>query len=236
MPEHHSSALSIGTNKDFKRSHEFYKDELTYSISNLDTVKREEHYPTIHRNFKFFNFLFCLMCASTAEGMVYLLAPSYFISNGSSPNEASRILSLVGVSSTLTRPLMGFLANSNVADIFLLFLAPYGILGVFTLFLPFYVHLLAGKIIFAILFGLYNCSVYALLNKLTLRITGIENMATAFGLEMFIWGMTGILGTPLAGKGDIILSFSHKHTPVQVHTQICTIVKAKTDTPTFTNT
>lgn len=236
MTEHHSSALSIGTNKDFKRSHEFYKDELTYSISNLDTVKIEEHYPSIHRNFKFFNFLFCLMCASTAEGMVYLLAPSYFISNGSSPNEASRILSLIGVSSTLTRPLMGFLANSNVADIFLLFLAPYGILGVFTIFLPFYVHLLAGKIIFAILFGLYNCSVYALLNKLTLRITGIENMAAAFGLEMFIWGMTGILGTPLAGKGDIIPSLSHKHTPVQVNTQICTIVQSKTDTPTFANT
>ena len=144
------------------------------------------------------------MCSSAAEGMVYLMLPSYFISKGASSNEASKILSLIGICSTLTRPLMGFLANSNTADVFLLFLTPYGILGVFTLLLPFYVHLLAGKIIYGICFGLYNCSVYALLNKITLRITGMENMATAFGLEMLIWGITGILGTPLAGKCNIL--------------------------------
>lgn len=199
ISKEHDSTLSLRTNKESKKSHEFHnaKDEIHYSITNVDVIDETPHL-SIFQNVKFINFLFCIMCSSTAEGMIYLMLPSYLISNGASKSHASRILSVIGICSTLTRPLMGFLANSNMVDIFLLYLAPFAILGVLTAFLPFYVHLLVGQILFGIIFGLYNCSVYALLNRITLRIAGMDNMATAFGLEMLVWGITGILGTPLA--------------------------------------
>lgn len=177
-------------------------------VDSLDNTEKASRYDDTNRNpylkvlkiCKFRFFLCGIIFYSFQEHMLFMMFPNYFVDNGSSRSEVSYLLSIFGISSTIMRVLVGILANSQIVDIYVLFLAPFGILGVATLLLPFYVQTFTGRVSYVILFGLYNCSVYSLLNQIIFRITGIDNSTAAFGFVVLINGTTGICAPPLAGK------------------------------------
>lgn len=148
------------------------------------------------RKFRFF--LVSIIFFSIPEQIIYIIFPNYFVDNGSNQFEVSYLLSILGISTTVSLFLMGNLANSQIVDIYVLFSMPFGILGVATLLLPFYVQTFTGRVFYVILFGLYNCSVYSLLNQIIIRITGIDNSTAAFGFVIFTKAVAGIFGPPLA--------------------------------------
>lgn len=152
------------------------------------------------RNTKYLLFLFCIFCFTVSETLLYLIMPTYFASMDSNEAEISYLFSILGIFSTLTRPLMGILANSKIVNANILVSAPFGILGVITFFLPLMAHLFWGRCCFVVVFALYNCSIYSLINQIIKDICGIHNLSAAFGFLMFVKGIATVFGPPITSE------------------------------------
>lgn len=158
------------------------------------------------KNTKYLLFLFCIFCFTVSETLLYLVMPTYFASMDSNESEISYLFSILGIFSTLTRPLMGILANSKIVNANILVSAPFGILGVITFFLPLMGHLFWGRCCFVVLFALYNCSIYSLINQMIIDICGIHNLSAAFGFLMFVKGIATVFGPPITSEFLMISS------------------------------
>ena len=157
-------------------------------------------YIDVLKNSDFLLLLFSILCFTVPETLVYLVIPTYFMSKGSTVSEISHLFTILGIFSTLTRPLMGFLANSKIVHIKILVSAPFGILGILTFILPLISHVFAGRICLIISFALYNCSIYSLLNPILVLICGVDNLSASFGFLMLVKGIGTVLGPPIIGK------------------------------------
>lgn len=157
---------------------------------------------------------FCLsiFCWSTSMNTSVLLLPQYYVSTGSTQREAAIMMSLYGITGCFSRILTGLAASDPHVDGKLLYMGSYIILGLSTIFLPLIGNSLPGKVFYSLVLGLYSSNVWSLLTPITIEIVGIEQMPTAFGMELLIGGI-GFLFGPIIGEkiqretGDFTLVF-----------------------------
>lgn len=136
-------------------------------------------------------------CISLAINIMYL--PDYFHDNGSSLVEASLMISAMGFGSLVSRILTGLAAVGGAIDPKTLYFGCYGILGILTMILPVFVIHYGGKLAYSVILGLYSGGTWSLLSSICVDLVGIHNLASAFGLVMFIAGVGFLIG-PVIGS------------------------------------
>ncbi|KAJ8317706.1 hypothetical protein KUTeg_005610 [Tegillarca granosa] len=176
-----------------KRKLELYKQDASSVLENI----------LIHlKLLKNGSFLFmCLSMFSWSIGvyMAFLHLPHYAETRNSTPMQASWLISAAGICGFVSRILTGVAANSENISELLLYCGSFGMLGLSTVLFPFYSFSFVGQLFYAIILGLYSGNCYAIINSINLSIVGMENLATAYGMEMFFCGIGTLLGPPFAG-------------------------------------
>lgn len=158
--------------------------------------------------------LFCIsiFCWSTSINTSLLLLPQYYVSTGSTHTEAAILISLYGITGCFSRFLTGLAASDTDVDGKLLYMGSYIILGLGTIFLPLIGNSFPGKVFYSSVLGLYSSNVWSLLTPITIEIVGVQQMPTAFGMELLIGGIGFLIGPIIGGKiqretGDFTLVF-----------------------------
>ncbi|XP_060083566.1 monocarboxylate transporter 9-like [Ylistrum balloti] len=144
---------------------------------------------------------FCMSMFFACVGiyLVYVHFPRYAIEMGSTPLNASILMAISGLCNCAGRVLAGMAANSDSIDENLMYFGCFGLLGLSTLLFPLYGLTYGGQLAFAVFLGLYSGCCYSIINTLIIQLVGIEELATGFGICMFLCGIGSIVGPPLAG-------------------------------------
>jgi hypothetical protein len=144
---------------------------------------------------------FCgsLFCLNLGTYLVFLHLPKYAILEGSTPMQASWLLSVAGISTIVACVALGLAANSDNIDERIVYSGRIGILALVTVIFPLFSNTYPGQVAFAIMLGSYSNGPYATVNTLTIDLVGVNMLAPAFGLEMLFSGCGILLGPSLAG-------------------------------------
>lgn len=181
-------------------------------------------YMKLLKNFKFILLILFVLFFASAEGIIYILFPSYFIVKGSTKEQVVLFFTLIGIASTLSRFLTGLILNKNILSLTVLFSVPSFLLSICSYVVPYFSHIYWGQLIYCLLYGVLNFSVYALINKICIVTVGIEGTAPAMGMLMFSWGTAALIGSPFTGKHFIIYNISLYITFHYIFYLICLII------------
>jgi predicted MFS family arabinose efflux permease len=118
---------------------------------------------------------------------------------GASRSQSSVVLIIAGISSFVGRIIHGTIAGIKSVNVVSQYLLSYTILGLSLLVvpsLPYYPVLL----VFGGIFGALGSAPYGTLNQIIIiKYAGIENLKFGYGLLLFMCGVGGIVGAPIAG-------------------------------------
>ncbi|KAK3105411.1 hypothetical protein FSP39_024648 [Pinctada imbricata] len=140
-----------------------------------------------------------LSLCSLGTYLMYVHFSSLAIHLGTSEIDASYLLSIAGSCNAVSRILVGMCSNSDNINELLLYSGCFSVLGVASALLPLYSYSYAGQVSFVVMLGTYAGCCYAVLNSITIKLVGIEHLASAYGLEMFGAGIGSFIGPPVAG-------------------------------------
>ncbi|KAJ8319741.1 hypothetical protein KUTeg_001328 [Tegillarca granosa] len=143
------------------------------------------------------------MCVSTftfgiGVYLTFLHFPHYVILKKTSPLKAAFLLTIAGVCGTISRVLTGIVGNFDRVPEMLLYGGSFGLIGISTLLLPFYSFGFSGQVFYALTLGLFSGNCYPLFNSINVQFIGVENLAVAYGMEMFFCGIGSFVGPILA--------------------------------------
>ncbi|KAK3108504.1 hypothetical protein FSP39_009414 [Pinctada imbricata] len=124
---------------------------------------------------------------------------SLVIDQGTSESEAAFFLSIAGACNAFSRLLIGTAANADNINELLLYSGCFSVLGGTATALPLFIEYHRGQIAFAVILGTYSGCCFSLLNSITVKLVGIENLAMAYGLEYFAGGFGGVVGPVILG-------------------------------------
>ncbi|KAK2154328.1 hypothetical protein LSH36_271g07064 [Paralvinella palmiformis] len=150
--------------------------------------------------FRFIVFCLSIFLSGLGLSTVYLHLPAFAISKGSSKEEASLYVSVIGGVSIMSRIFTGLAGNDKNIDNVVLYLGTFGIAGICTLLFPYVGAVYWGRVVFSVAFGFYGSCFNVLLTPITIEIVGLSFLTTAFGAEMVLCGLGYLLGPPLAGN------------------------------------
>ncbi|KAJ8317707.1 hypothetical protein KUTeg_005611 [Tegillarca granosa] len=139
-----------------------------------------------------------VLCWSIGVSMVYLHLPYYVITLNTTPIQAAWIISAAGIGGFSSRFLSGLASNNDDIDDLLIYSGSFCVLGICTILFPLYAVSYIGQLFYGFALGVYSGSCYAVMNSINVSNFGINNMATAYGVEMFFCGSGMLLGPPLA--------------------------------------
>ncbi|KAK3104673.1 hypothetical protein FSP39_007527 [Pinctada imbricata] len=165
------------------------KHKFAYVVQMIDVM----------RNFGFTCFCFSLMLYSIGSFPLYVHFPSLVLEEGTSEKGAAYLLSISGICNAVARLLVGLAANSENINELLLYSGTFSVLGLFSVLFPLYSKFYVGQLVFAIVLGIYSGCCYTLLNTLTVKLVGIHQLPTAFGILMVWAGFGSVIGPPFAG-------------------------------------
>ena len=181
-----------------------HKEQVKHRIENKSRCYR--YYITfaqtirVLKNKDFMCLFWSLSFNSLGIYLMYVHFPSLAKQLGTSEMEASYLLSVSGICNAISRLLVGLASNSDNINELLLYCGCFSVLGVSGVLLPFYGNSYGGQMAFVIMLGMYSGCCYALLNSITVKLVGIKDLASAFGMEMFGAGIGSLTGPPLAGE------------------------------------
>ena len=147
---------------------------------------------------------FMIFCASIfmfgiGLSALYLHLSAFAIASGASETEASFLITLLGISSIISRVFTGVAGNDNSIDNTILYIGAFGIAGISTMICPSFGTSSNGRMVYALFFGFYGSCFNVLLAPLTVEIIGLKNLSMAFGIEMVVNGVAYFIGPPIAG-------------------------------------
>ena len=141
----------------------------------------------------------CMFCYCLGIHLIFLHFPNYVVHQGSTTAQASFLVSVIGILGVLGRVLAGIAANHEKIDDILLYAGAIWIVGLATVFIPFYSGAYAGQAAYAAILGLYFGCCYVLIGSVNITIAGVEGMHIAAGIEFFCGGIGSVAGPVLAG-------------------------------------
>ncbi|XP_029644986.1 uncharacterized protein LOC115219065 isoform X1 [Octopus sinensis] len=173
----------------------------TTQVSNCNEKETcFEEYLKLVKDFRFMLFVLYVGLFASAESIIYILLPSYFIEKGTTKDQVAQLFTFVGIASTLTRFLTGVILNKNLLSLTVLFSVPSFLLAVCSFVVPFFIHIYWVQLIYGLLYGVLNFTVYALINKACIKLVGLKGTSSAMGIIMFLWGTAALIGSPLTEK------------------------------------
>ncbi|KAK3105379.1 hypothetical protein FSP39_023777 [Pinctada imbricata] len=131
--------------------------------------------------------------------LMYVHFSSLAIQQGTPETEAAYLLSVSGMCNAISRFLVGMASNSDNINELLLYSGSFSLLGIAGVLFPLYSDTFGGQMAFVIMLGTYSGCCYSLLNSITIKLVGIEDLAAAFGMEMFGAGIGSVIGPTFAG-------------------------------------
>ena len=137
---------------------------------------------------------------TAGQSIVAVHFSNYAIEMGSSESQASNLISIAALASSVGRGLSGLAGTSDDVNDLVMFAGSIGVTGLVTVFYPLYVKHYFGKLMFALLIGMYTDCDCVFLNSIFENLFSVSELSTAFGIEMFGWGIGSLSGPPLAGK------------------------------------
>ncbi|XP_052093759.1 monocarboxylate transporter 12-like isoform X2 [Mytilus californianus] len=151
-------------------------------------------------------FLFCIssFCWNVSFNISILYFPKYFKTNGVSKYDVSYLISATGIGNICGRYLVGLAASDREIGSRLLYFGQFSLIGIFTLFLPFYKNY-AIQFLYMTAFGMYTGGVWILQTVIVVELVSLSNLASGFGIVMFCGGL-GQLAVPLIAGSLYILS------------------------------
>ncbi len=175
------------------------------SISDGEPPSREVPYSNPHRRSIFTNKKLILLnmhyfCSNSACLIGYIHFPDYFLSKGASRSDITLMMTLIGICNSTSRLLCGVLANGVENAVLLVYMSASGLTGIILLLCPLLCSSHAGRMVFAVAFSLYGNALSALITPVTLELCSMEELSLAYGVELFIGGISGLVGPPFAGE------------------------------------
>ncbi|XP_071086175.1 monocarboxylate transporter 12-like [Haliotis cracherodii] len=154
---------------------------------------------SVIQNVSFILFVASILCFSLGVSTQYQFLPEFFISQRSTLEEASLVVSVSGIGSILSRILVGFAASDEKIGSATIFFSINGIVAIFTFFIPLFKSSTYPRIAYGFILGLYTGGVWVLMATLTLDILDLHNFATGVGIGRFFCGAGFLVGPPIAG-------------------------------------
>ncbi|XP_046559510.1 monocarboxylate transporter 12-like [Haliotis rubra] len=154
---------------------------------------------SVIQNVSFLLFVGGILCFALAVSTQYQFLPEFFITQGSTLEEASFVVSASGVGSIFSRFLVGFAASDERIGGATIFSSINGIMAVFAFLLPLFKSSTYPRIAYGIILGLYTGGTWVLMATLTLDILDLQNFATGVGIGRFLCGAGFLVGPPIAG-------------------------------------
>ncbi|XP_060565472.1 monocarboxylate transporter 9-like isoform X2 [Ruditapes philippinarum] len=139
-------------------------------------------------------FKFCL-----ATYLIYMHFPHYVVEMGFSPSVAANFLSLSGILTVAGRILTGSFASVKCVREDILYCLPMFVLGFMTILYPYISSTFAGNLTYTVFLGLLYGNAYVLTASVSVRYTGIVNLAKAIGVQYFFAGLGALIGPVIAG-------------------------------------
>ncbi|XP_052834289.1 uncharacterized protein LOC106877371, partial [Octopus bimaculoides] len=202
-------ALDIDVNgqpsNTFTKENHLQKSTIVSDCNEKETCFGK--YVEILKNFRFIIFILFIFLFSCAESIFYILLPSNFMENGSTKAQVAQIFSFIGIISAFSRFLTGLILNKNILSLTVLFSMPSFLLAICSYFVPYFIHIYWGQLIYCLLFGTFNFTIYALINRICIEIAGVQGTAEAIGIIMLAWGIGSLTGSPVTGKYLIVHIF-----------------------------
>lgn len=126
-------------------------------------------------------------------------------------NEGALLISIIGISNTVSRIVVGWVSDQSWADCLLINNVALLIGGVVTCFVPFY-KMYAILAIYSVIFGIAIAAFVSLRSIIMVELLGIERLTNAFGLVTLCQGLSSFIGSPIAGSladmtGDYDITF-----------------------------
>ena len=149
------------------------------------------------------NPLYLLVCISNILGFLALYVPYVYLPNmmhskGIPPSNASFVISLIGISNTLGRIIVGAFVDLPWVSSMVVTNLSLSFSGVCVIIFPF-CHSYVSFIIVALLLGLFVSAYVSLTSIVLVDLLGIDCLTSTFGLLVLFRGVASILGPPLAG-------------------------------------
>ena len=149
----------------------------------------------------------CVVCLSLslfffsiASFAIFIHLPNFCIYNGYSSLQASFLISVSGAMTIACRILTGIAANAADIEEITIYIGSMWIQSFATLLLPLYGRWYQGQVVYAAIIGLYYGCCYVVLPPINKKAVGVENMASALGIEYFLGGLGAIIGPVIAGN------------------------------------
>ncbi|XP_069141063.1 monocarboxylate transporter 12-like [Argopecten irradians] len=146
-------------------------------------------------------FCFCvsMFFASFGISLVSVHFPNYAKENGASASTVSVLLSLNGISSCVSRTLAGIATHNNEINEMILYFGTFGLLGISTMLFPLFAYTYEGQVVYAVILGLYSGCFNSVINTIIIKLVGIGDLATGYGMTLFFYGIGSLIGAPIAG-------------------------------------
>merc|ERR1712228_1127458 len=137
-------------------------------------------------------------------------------------------ISIIGISNSVIRILIGLIADAPKADVIHITSAAMLIGGVASILLPFAFNTFALISLYCVLFAFSIACYVSLRSIVMVKLFGLEKLTSGFGLSLLFQGVASLIGPPIAGKlfestGSYKLTF--------VCTGLCFLVASLLHTP-----
>ena len=150
---------------------------------------------------------FCMFNYGFGIILVFVHLPNYALHKGSSSVQGSLLISICGVTGLLGRILTGVAASHKKLDEIILYTGSIGIVSLASFLFPLYSYSFAGQVIYSGILGMFFGACFVLAGSVNIKFVGVNCMSAALGLELFWFGIGGILGPVVAGKVGSFQSF-----------------------------
>ncbi|GFS00305.1 monocarboxylate transporter 12 [Elysia marginata] len=162
-----------------------------YAIAALDSMR-------ILRNKPFCIFLSTNFFWALGESPVLIHLPSYVVSRGTTPLQASSLYTSMGIASMAGRFLSGLIASDvNIGPV-LMYTGSLGVAGLVVVLSPLMTNTFGQQVGFSFLVGLYTGALVPLTSLITIELLGISELSLGFGLISMAQGLGYLIGPPLS--------------------------------------
>ncbi|XP_013389628.1 monocarboxylate transporter 13-like isoform X1 [Lingula anatina] len=138
-------------------------------------------------------------CVTTVTGMLLVHYVPYCVQSGTSEHKAAGLLSVIGITSLVLKPLVGGATTYPDIDCFTLCTMCQSIVGIGTLLLPLFVGQYIGQFCYAVFFGIYTIPFFIGDTAIMAETVKTEYLGTAMGVLVCASGIGFAFGPLLGG-------------------------------------
>lgn len=146
----------------------------------------------------FILFAFSNFCTSIGFNAPYIFIVDRARHLGISDKDSSYLLSVVGISNTVSRILLGYISDQPWVNRLYLYNIALTLCGIGTC-ASIWFYSYASQIFYAIVFGSMSGAYVGLTSVVLVDLLGMERLTNAFGLLLMFQGIASILGPPICG-------------------------------------